>query len=233
MSRRKASTKNKRPKKAQKKRIKLFPVSRIVEISLYSFFMFWLGVLVERGWVTFNIGHPQKDILKSLEHRETYESRDNVDVEFYKKLSGDKHYEIDPGLLSGTSHINEKSPKFNDPKKQYVPKFSDEVVGKTKDFSVFNQDHNYGNKTIITENYIYTVQIAAFKDISDARKLVQQLKKKTFVAYLTSAVSDDGKLWYRVRTEKFASRDQAEKVRLDLFGKTNINGIILKINKQE
>jgi len=55
----------------------------------------------------------------------------------------------------------------------------------------------------------YTVQIGAFKDQSQANKLLNSLKSKGYPVFIKQAGSPDNKPWYRVRVGTFSNRADA------------------------
>ncbi len=72
----------------------------------------------------------------------------------------------------------------------------------------------------------YTIQIASFKGISDAKKTVNSYKKKGYSAYYVKAVVRNNEVWYRVRIGAFKDRIDAKKTLLRLE-KNNIDGFLV------
>jgi cell division septation protein DedD len=75
----------------------------------------------------------------------------------------------------------------------------------------------------------YTIQVAAYRDLSDAVDEIDRLKKKGIPSYRTMGrVGND--IWHRVRTGSFNDMESAQK-RLSLLAGYGIKGMIL--NKKE
>jgi cell division protein FtsN len=66
----------------------------------------------------------------------------------------------------------------------------------------------------------WTVQVNAYPDERSAQQLVDRLKSKGYNASVTEA-SNKGKLWYRVRVGRYASKEEAKKLEETL--RTNEN----------
>jgi cell division septation protein DedD len=66
----------------------------------------------------------------------------------------------------------------------------------------------------------WTVQVNAYPDERSARQLVDRLKSKGYNATVTEA-RNNGKLWYRVRVGRYASKEEAKKLEETL--RTNEN----------
>lgn len=79
------------------------------------------------------------------------------------------------------------------------------------------------------ENGEYTIQIAAYKNISDAMDEIARLKAKGITSYKTMGRVGDN-IWHRVRTGSFKDMDSAQK-RLGLLAGHGVKGMIL--NKKE
>lgn len=73
---------------------------------------------------------------------------------------------------------------------------------------------------------IYTIQIASYRDLSDAATHVSQLKAKGYPAYQVQ-VTLEGERWYRVRSGGFGSIAEAQN-QLKAFQKVGIEGLIIK-----
>ncbi len=61
----------------------------------------------------------------------------------------------------------------------------------------------------------YTIQVSSFTEREKATKLVTELIRKKYPAYITSTQISQ-KTWYRVRVGQFASREEAQKFALTL-----------------
>ncbi len=70
--------------------------------------------------------------------------------------------------------------------------------------------------TIEKQGYYYTVHVASFRDIQRAGREVEYLEKNGFDAFVVDAVVKD-KTWFRVLVGRFATKDEADRVKLDLL----------------
>jgi len=70
--------------------------------------------------------------------------------------------------------------------------------------------------TIEKQGYYYTVHVASFQDIQRAGREVEYLEKNGFDAFVVDAVVKD-KTWFRVLVGRFATKDEADRVKLDLL----------------
>lgn len=61
-----------------------------------------------------------------------------------------------------------------------------------------------------TNGKIWSVQVNSYPDAKSASDLIDRLKNKGYNAFVTEA-NVNGKVWYRVRVGRFASRDEAIK----------------------
>ena len=60
------------------------------------------------------------------------------------------------------------------------------------------------------KNIPFTIQVASFKDKAKAEKVVNDLNKNQFSAYIVANTTPDKGTWYRVYAGKFETKDQAE-----------------------
>lgn len=73
----------------------------------------------------------------------------------------------------------------------------------------------------------YAIQVAAFKDSSDAQRLLTELLKKGYSAYRVSAETPDGVQWHRVRIGPFREKTEAEAL-LSGLRKEKLQGFVLR-----
>jgi cell division protein FtsN len=78
---------------------------------------------------------------------------------------------------------------------------------------------------------IYTLQVAAFKDVKDAVTQIRLLEKKGFTAYQLKREKEGG-IWYRIRIGAFATYDEAKQLK-EKLNKIKINSIIIKRDGDE
>jgi len=80
-----------------------------------------------------------------------------------------------------------------------------------KDFgSSFESDEDLPSPANQNIRY-YVVQLGAFSDMRNARKLVKRLSRKGYDSYI-QRVKKDGKTMYRVRGGKFSNKDYAQRL---------------------
>jgi len=73
-----------------------------------------------------------------------------------------------------------------------------------------------GSSMIERQGYYYTVHVASFQDIARAGREIDYLEKNGFDAFIVDALVKD-KTWFRVLVGKFATKEEADEVRLDLL----------------
>ena len=78
---------------------------------------------------------------------------------------------------------------------------------------------------------IYTLQVAAFKDVKDAVTQMIRLEKKGFTTYQLKP-EKEGEIWYRIRIGAFATYDEAKQLK-EKLNKAKINSIIIKRDGDE
>lgn len=79
----------------------------------------------------------------------------------------------------------------------------------------------------VTEGKSWTVQAGTFADESNARNLVEKLKKRNLPAKVHAVEGSSGKV-YRVTVGSGVERTQAEKIQKELSSKDGVNGVILQ-----
>ncbi len=81
------------------------------------------------------------------------------------------------------------------------------------------------NAAVPDETVVYTIQIAAYRNLNDALKLMENLKKKGYTAYRTMGKKGD-KIWHRVRIGSFMNSKKAMQFEKQLESK-QLKGIIV------
>lgn len=77
----------------------------------------------------------------------------------------------------------------------------------------------------------YTVQLASFPDIQDAREMEQALKSRTYPAYIEKADLAEKGTWYRVKVGKFATREEASEYGNDIkILEPDVKSILVTLN---
>ena len=72
----------------------------------------------------------------------------------------------------------------------------------------------------------WTVQVSAFRSRSLAEELRARLAARGFEAYVSPAMSEDGRPRYRVRVGSYTARGDAERVAADLRGERGLSPLI-------
>jgi len=75
----------------------------------------------------------------------------------------------------------------------------------------------------------YKVQVAATRDLSAARQLVDRLRKKGYAASLDRSESGNGQVQYKVRIGSFAERAPAEKIAEKVRSEEKVGAWIVKV----
>ncbi|MDY6904137.1 MAG: SPOR domain-containing protein [Thermodesulfobacteriota bacterium] len=163
---------------------------------------FVLGILVGRGFVP--APPTEADSLNEFLQHKRAESIENqaqdtpsndLKLGFHEALKtdapADRH-----DIPSASSPVNEtpavKTPKTTKPDNIPTPAGSPDAPTAKND----------GEK-------IFTIQVAAVRDESDAVALISKLKKKGFSAYSTTVELSGGNRWYRIRCGAYESRQAA------------------------
>ncbi len=194
-------------------------------LFVFSFAMiFFIGTLVGRGSIKVDLG--QKKLSKEIGNYEnSLNNVKNKNVEIIDDTPDLVFYETLQKKESPKSSVRKKnSPKVHRKVKKIVKKKT--VVYKpalaVKEKKVLN-DNLLGKNSDI---YKYSIQIASFKGVNDAKKTVNNFKKKGYSAYYVKAVVRSSEVWYRVRIGAFKDRIDAKKTLLRLE-KNNIDGFLV------
>jgi cell division septation protein DedD len=228
-----ANTKTRKKKgntPVKKKRIKLFPPSRLAEIVFYSFVMFVLGVFTGRGMapLSFDFDKQPQNFVQVKAQPEIKPVK--VKVDFYRELDSDKEVEVDRTIIRQEEKFPLKIPVYKGEKKH--AKLSSKLLSEEKKVdNNFKEPEKTENKKtdFSSDKGLFTVQIAAMKNKEDAELLAGKILKKGFPAYSVSGFSEDNVLWHRVRVGKYRQKKSAENIKQDLLQKLKINGIVLTI----
>ncbi|MFH2061084.1 MAG: SPOR domain-containing protein [Pseudomonadota bacterium] len=78
----------------------------------------------------------------------------------------------------------------------------------------------------VNEKGIYTIQIAAYKNVKDAVTQMAQLEKKGFTSYRVKTIIK-GETWYRIRTGSFLTFAQA-KLFIEKLKQARVKAMIIK-----
>lgn len=196
--------------------------------------IFFIGTLVGRGSIKVDLGQQKlsKEINQYAESLNTSSSADieviddTPDLMFYETLQKKDNAKIelkkDPSKkrVKKTKKVVKKktiikkpalvATEKKEPKKVVLKKKAKAKVTNTKD----------------ADTYKYSIQIASFKGLNDAKKTVTKFKQKGYSAYYVKAVVRDHEIWYRVRIGAFKDRIDA-KTTLARLEKNNIDGFLV------
>jgi cell division septation protein DedD len=207
--------------KGSAKKLKI-PWGKALLLMFVAAWMFVLGVLVGRGTapVHFDIMALQKE-LASLRQAKVEKERQTVEntmrgegqkapLEFYEALKKDgldtsvkspPPGETDSGLIASA----QATPVVSIPHKSKAP-----ILGKNGKKAVADKSKRTSpqpNKK--TSSGPLTIQIASLKDGGEAGRIVANLKKEGYSAYLSKVVIPEKGLWYRVRVGSYKDKEQA------------------------
>lgn len=110
----------------------------------------------------------------------------------------------------------ETKEKKNPTKEPPPAKVAEKAVEKSPPVDVAKAEEGEGKET----GKNWRVQVNAYPDELSAKQIVDRLKNKGYNAYF-SEVRYKGKVWYRVSVGKYASKEEADKVRESLRTKEN------------
>ncbi len=205
----------------------------LVAIFFVCAWMFAIGVLVGRGTspLKIDISELQKKLAAAREElnqkepgqarKKTETVKDKTELEFYEALKKNREdakipeVSLSPSIKKKIDPLPEKKPsskkkvsrkrltktqqkveeKAESPKKEPAETSKPQpsaLKGKTKP----------AGKT-------YTIQVAAFKAVGDADKLVAELKQKGFSAYRAIGKVPGKGIWYRVRIGEYNNKTEA------------------------
>ena len=198
--------------------------------------MFFFGILAGRSTtpVLFDTNNLQKKLGSIVaKYKDKQIIHKKPALEFYDKLK--KPVQTSSLPLVGKKEIlpleleknNIKNEKNINQDKHTVKKSK-----KTMTLSVVNANPAPKTKSIeinqknIPENANYTIQIAAYKDLKEVLKQIEELELKGYPSY-RSMVKTGDHIWHRVRIGLFKNVKEAE-ITLKMLEKDNIKGLIVK-----
>jgi len=192
---------------------------RYLLVFFVAAWMFVLGVLVGRGTapVNFDTQALQKE-LAALRDAMMRKERDAVEkairgedekapLEFYEALKKD---ELDIAVQIPIPEVSttEASPRAETIESVPPPHKSRTAIMAKK--SKVPDTPTVGKTPVAAETTgKLTIQVASLKDGTAAERIVANLKKDGYPAYLTRIVIPDKGLWFRVRVGRYTDREQA------------------------
>jgi cell division protein FtsN len=224
----------------------------ILKYSVYMFiaaWMFLLGIMVGRGTspVKFDTQKFQKRLeIIADDFGAQKKIPDKIDLKFYdvldrpelEELVAHKKNVVNNGekeILPAKENVTDSIPLKTSKKKQTFKKEKIKEISEYKPAQKSAPKQNSESKTENSNNQPnkpkvikgkYIVQIAAYKDFTDAVSQMAVLQKKGFSSYRVKGQTD-GVTWYRVRSGPFISFEEAKKFKKKLE-KIKINSLIIK-----
>jgi len=192
---------------------------RYLLVFFVAAWMFVLGVLVGRGTapVNFDTQALQKE-LAALRDAMMKKERDAVEkairgedekapLEFYEALKKDG-LDITVQIPAPEVSTAQPSPQAETVKSEQPPHKSRTAVMAKK--SKVPDTPTVGTTPAAEETTgNLTIQVASLKDGAAAERIVANLKKDGYPAYLSRIVIPDKGLWFRVRVGRYRDREQA------------------------
>lgn len=189
-----------------------------------SVWMFVLGIWVGRGIapVTFNTKTLLKE-LDTLKQTLIKQEHNKYTLDTNKKNT---HNELDfYEELKKNDNLNGYKPQSDLPKRTKAALSKKKRPVKQKEWVSKKKEH-LNSIARKKNNKHYTIQTASLKDPKSADKLMADLKKKGYSAYISIARVPEKDTWYRVRIGYFNSRKEAAKT-LDRLKKKKISAIVV------
>jgi len=189
-----------------------------------SVWMFVLGIWVGRGIapVTFDTKTLLKE-LDTLKQTLIKQEHNKYTLDTNKKNT---HKELDfYEELKKSDNLNGYNPQSDLPKRTKAALSKKERPVKKKEWVSKKKEH-LNSIARKKNNKHYTIQTASLKDPKSADKLMVDLKKKGYSAYISIARVPEKGTWYRVRIGYFNSRNEAAKT-LDRLKKKKISAFVV------
>jgi cell division septation protein DedD len=209
-------------------------------IVIISIWMFVFGILVGRGTVSsqFNFKNTKKELYAQAEEADRTAKKSGMAEKPVEKTSADssqgqKKTDRRPSP-DGTLFTQPSSPKPG--KKESPPKQSkksqSKQVGirpkaKTKKTAPPTHRPPIKHKQKPITHAYQTIQVAAMRNLADAKRMVTRLRKNGYPAYLASAIVSGKGMTHRVRIGPYKSGVKAKNA-INQLKKQGIKGLLLK-----
>lgn len=202
-------------------------ISRFLKISgifILCGWMFFLGILVGRG--TAPVSFDTKSVQKKLAAIATGSKKEQkpekkLDFDFYEMLQ--KPAATGNGKLHKADEIIPAASQDQDLKNREAPVANIREIKKSRKAMTFSLPEKKSDTTVMA----YTIQIAAYRNLNDALKLMASLKDRGYTPYRTIGKTGN-KIWHRVRLGSFKDMASAKKTEKKLES-VSIKGIIIKV----
>ena len=210
--------------------------------------MFLLGILVGRGTapVHFDTQALQKE-LAALRDSMVKKERADVEkairgenekmpLEFYEALKKDGpdttvQFRDAPGAGSGSADRGETHQPSKPPHKSPTVVMAKKKSVAANPASQAASPKNRSTPPALPQKGKLTIQVAALKDAEAAERIVANLKKDGYSAYLSRIVIADKGLWFRVRVGRYPD-DQRAAADMARLMKDRKNPILVEVEKE-
>jgi cell division protein FtsN len=221
-------------------RIEFTRLSLILWVVGFLFALFWIfvfGILVGRGFLPEMLTdvsdiRSQLSAIQDMISRErsdetglSNESETDLEMGFYKSLSGKKDDEIEAWAPKKRVAI----PKREAPETRTQPQSSglEENTAQTR-ITVLPRKTPDSKLPKIAEAQ-YTVQLASLGEEGKAHEMVEDLEKSGFPAFIQKR-EVKGRTYYRVNCGVFTRKGAAEDYAQELFKKKGISGLVMRLS---
>jgi cell division protein FtsN len=221
-------------------RIQFTRLSLILWVVGFLFGLFWIfifGILVGRGFLPEMLTdvsdiRSQLSAIQDMMSRErsdemglSNESDTDLEMGFYKSLSGKKDDEIEAWAPKKRVAIQ----KRGTPETRTQPQSSslEENTAQTR-ITVLPRKTPDSKLPKIAEAQ-YTVQLASLGEKGKAHEMVEDLEKSGFPAFIQER-EVKGRTYYRVDCGVFTRKGEAEDYAEELFKKKGISGLVMRLS---
>jgi cell division protein FtsN len=213
-------------------------------LSLLLAWVFVLGILVGRGFIPADIMNQ----LNKLQDMVSYSKKLNLypvkkedydtKLAFYNDLMNKKETDKSRGMPEAKAEPQKRETiqKKNPTTEERLAEIRAEVSGKegnaqkkTEGYLEVNpKERQRAQQQVVSGKGLYTLQLASLAEKSKAEETMRKLINRGYDAYFYE-VEVRGKPWYRVRSGRFATRDEAEEFAGKIFKETKLMGLVTKI----
>jgi len=220
-------------------------------LSLLLAWVFVLGILVGRGFIPESVTmisdiknelSKLQDMVSSNKKKPTPESAkkedDDSKLAFYNDLLNKKETDKSRGMPESKAEPprRETIQKKNLTTEERLAEIRAEVSAKERNAQKKTEGHPEvspkesprAQQPVSSDKGGYTLQLASLGEKSKAEETIRKLINRGYDAYFYE-VQVRGKPWYRVRSGRFATRDEAEEYAGKVFMETKLKGLVTKI----
>jgi hypothetical protein len=235
--------KSKQNKGSKTYRIEFTRLSLILWGFGFLFALFWIfvfGILVGRGFLPKIITdvsdiRSQLSVIQDMMSRKgsddlglSNESETDLEMGFYKNLSGKKEDEIE--AWAPKKRVAIPKTKASETRTQPQTASPEENMAQTR-VTVLPRATPDSKLPKIAEAQ-YTVQLASLGEEAKAHEMVEDLEKSGFPAYIHER-EVKGRTYYRVNCGIFTRKGAAENYAEELFKKKGISGLVMRLNTND